>query len=34
MTSELAETHALTAKQHGCFTVQSTAAEKLDGQEV
>jgi hypothetical protein len=34
ITSELAETHTLTVKQHCCFSVQSTAAEKLVGQEV
>jgi hypothetical protein len=30
ITSELAEKHTLTVKQHGCFNVRSTAAEKLD----
>jgi hypothetical protein len=34
ITSELAETHTLTVRQHCCFNVQSTPAEKLVGQEV
>jgi hypothetical protein len=32
--SELAETHTLTVRQHGYFSVQSAAAEKLHEREV
>jgi hypothetical protein len=28
ITSEMAETHKLTARQHGCFNVQSVTPEK------
>jgi hypothetical protein len=31
ITSELAETHTLTVKQHYCFNVESASDEKLVG---